>query len=95
MFSVFTILRFFLHGKQLNKQFVFYAPHLESFRNTVENESTGHQNFAYFPTILPNQRNVNREYIYSVAVHQKYLMRLGELINFEPWRENYHFSQPS
>ena len=21
--------------------------------------------------------------------------RLGELIIFEPWRENYHFSQPS
>ena len=37
-----------------------------------------------------------REYtcIYSVAVYQKYLTRLGELIIFEPWRENYHFSQP-
>ena len=36
-----------------------------------------------------------REYIYSVAVYQKYLTRLGESIIFEPWRENYHFSQPS
>ena len=27
------------------------------------------------------------------AVYQKYLMRMGELIIFEPWRENYHFSQ--
>ena len=30
-------------------------------------------------------------YVYSVAVHQKYLKRLGELIIFEPWLENYHF----
>ena len=34
-----------------------------------------------------------REYIHSVAVYQKYLTRLGELIIFE--LENYHFSQPS
>ena len=39
--------------------------------------------------------NVNREYVYSVPVYQKYLTGLGELIIFEPWRENYHFSQPS
>ena len=38
---------------------------------------------------------VNREYVHSVAVYQKYLTRLGELIIFEHWRENYHFSQPS
>ena len=38
---------------------------------------------------------VNRGYVLSVAVYQKYLTRLGELIIFEPWRENYHFSQPS
>ena len=37
---------------------------------------------------------INREYVYTVAVYQKYLTRLGELIIFEPWRENYHFSQP-
>ena len=30
---------------------------------------------------------VNREYVYSVAVDQKYLTRLGELIIFELWRE--------
>ena len=36
-----------------------------------------------------------REYIYnvSVAVYQKYLTRLGELIIFLPWRGNYYFSQ--
>ena len=38
---------------------------------------------------------INREYVYSVALYQKYLTWLGELIIFEPWRENYHFSQPS
>ena len=36
-----------------------------------------------------------REYVYSVTVYQKYLTRLRELIIFEPWRENYQFSQPS
>ena len=36
-----------------------------------------------------------REYIYSVAVYQKYLTGLGELIIFEHWGENYHFSQTS
>ena len=30
-------------------------------------------------------KNVNREYIHSFAVYQKYLTRLGELIIFEPW----------
>ena len=39
--------------------------------------------------------NSYREYLYSAAVYQKYLTRLGELIIFEPCRENYHFSQPS
>ena len=29
----------------------------------------------------------------SAAVYQKYLTKLGELIIFEPWRENYHVSQ--
>ena len=37
----------------------------------------------------------NREYVYRVAVYQKYLTRLEELIIFEPWRENCRFSQPS
>ena len=48
-----------------------------------------------FRTLLHNVCNVvsiYREYVYSVAVYQKYLTRLGELIIFEPWRENYHFS---
>ena len=35
------------------------------------------------------------EYVYSAVVYQKYLTRLKELIIFEPWRENYHFSQQS
>ena len=39
--------------------------------------------------------NGYREYVYSAVVYQKYLTRLRELIIFEPWRENYHFSQPS
>ena len=38
---------------------------------------------------------INIEYVYSAVVYQKYLTRLRELIIFEPWRENYHFSQPS
>ena len=36
---------------------------------------------------------IDREY--GVAVYQKYVTILGELIIFEPWRENYHFFQPS
>ena len=36
-----------------------------------------------------------REYVYSFAVYQKCLTRLGELIIFEPWRENYYFPEPS
>ena len=38
--------------------------------------------------LLPilRQRGKNRENEYSVAVYQKYLTRLGELIIFEPWR---------
>ena len=38
---------------------------------------------------------VYREYVYSAVVYQKFLTRLRELLIFEPWRENYHFSQPS
>ena len=37
----------------------------------------------------------NRGYVDGVAIYQKYLTRSGELIIFEPWRENYHFSQLS
>ena len=32
-----------------------------------------------------------RECIYIVAVYQKYLTRLGELMIFEPWREKLSF----
>ena len=39
--------------------------------------------------------NIYRDNIHNIAVYQKYLMIMGELIIFEPWRENYHFSQPS
>ena len=46
------------------------------------------------PTV--NEPNpIYREYVYNAVVYQKYLTRLRELIIFEPWRENYHFSQPS
>ena len=38
---------------------------------------------------------INREYVYSAVVYQKYLTRLREMKIFEPWRENYHLSQPS
>ena len=38
---------------------------------------------------------VNREYLYSIVVYQKYLTSLGEMIIFEHGRENYHFSQSS
>ena len=44
---------------------------------------------------LSNDGCFNREYVHSAVVYQKYLTRLRELIIFEPWRENYHFSQPS
>ena len=39
--------------------------------------------------------SIYREYVYSAVVYQKYLTRLRELVIFEPWRENSHFSQPS
>ena len=35
--------------------------------------------------------NMNREYLHSVVVCEKYLTRLGELIIFEPWREKLSF----
>ena len=41
------------------------------------------------------ERDVYIKNIYSVATYQTYLMRLGELIIFEPWREKYNFFQPS
>ena len=44
---------------------------------------------------LEIKKKINREYVYSAVVYKKYLTRLRELIIFEPWRENYHFSQTS
>ena len=41
-----------------------------------------------------NIRLRDREYVYIVAVYQKYLTKLVGLIIFEPWRENYRFSLP-
>ena len=35
-----------------------------------------------------------KEYLHSVAVYQKYLTRLGEMIILSPRLENYQFSQP-
>ena len=44
-----------------------------------------------------NKLDVERstECIYSVAVYQKYLTRLEEMIFFSPRLENYQLSQPS
>ena len=50
---------------------------------------------AYIMQYHEASKGIHREYVYSVAVYQKYLTRLGEFIIFEPWRENYHFSQLS
>ena len=50
---------------------------------------------SYFVQKVFESNKIYREYVYSVAVYQKYLTRLGESIIFEPWRENYYFSQPS
>ena len=36
-----------------------------------------------------NKSGVEREYVYSVAVYQKYLTRLGEMIIFSTRLENY------
>ena len=48
--------------------------------------------FHALVNFVENNIPINREYACSVAVYQKYLKRLGELIAFEPWRENFHFS---
>ena len=37
---------------------------------------------------------VGLKYVHRVAVYQKYLTRLGEMIIFSPSLENYQFSQP-
>ena len=38
---------------------------------------------------------IDREYVHSLAVYLKYLMRLEKLTILELLRENYHFSQQS
>ena len=53
------------------------------------------QRTAFIRSEVACYQSLNREYVYSAVVYQKYLTRLRELIIFEPWRENYHFSQPS
>ena len=55
--------------------------------------NTKHLRHAINPFCLGAMLHI--ENTYSVAVYHKYLTRLGELIILEPWRENYHFSQPS
>ena len=67
---------------------------MEAIKNDVcvQNTSKSHS----YETILKYGDYYDyREYVYSAVVYQKYLTRLRELIIFEPWRENYHFSQPS
>ena len=67
--------------------FVFESGHF--FKKRV---NAGNHDFQFCcnPHLL-----IYREIVYSAVVYQKYLTRLRELIIFEPWRENYHFSQPS
>ena len=53
---------------------------------------------SIFPNLsksFPNLSKIytKREYVYTVAVYQKYLTRLGELIIFEPWQHSDHLGQ--
>ena len=48
-------------------------------------------NYALNVLLKPSKGEIYREYVYSVAVYQKYLTRLGKLIIFEPWREKLSF----
>ena len=51
---------------------------------------------SVFVLMKLNKSDLERkiEYVYSVAVYQNYLTRLGEMIIFSPRLENYQFSQP-
>ena len=78
------------------------AKYLPQKGKVRENKLTPHgtvifADLSLFLQILPhiNHKWIYRKYVYSAVVYQKYLTRLRELIIFEPWRENYHFSQPS
>ena len=59
------------------------------------NHSTADNSKRKIDQLTKKWSYVYREYVYSAVVYQNYLTRLRELIIFEPWRENYHFSQPS
>ena len=67
--------------------FFFFLTHRK-----LENSGYQHLLLSMYEPVLFGR---NRDYVYSVAVYQKYLTRLEELIIFDPWRENYHFSQQS
>ena len=74
-------------------QFIF-----DRVENIVgKGENAGYKHFLLNPRCFPKNPvyGLYREYVYSAVVYQKYLTRLRELIIFEPWQENYHFSQPS
>ena len=70
---------------------------LETALNTIQSldQIVDHVNHVIYSNHTSLVDVVYREYVHSALVYQKYLMRLRELIIFEPWRENYHFSQPS
>ena len=65
-------------------------------RTDERTDTTPWQQLAgLLPVDLKTEIIMEIENTYSVAVYQNYLTRLGKLIIFEPWRENYQFSQPS
>ena len=64
--------------------------------NSSYSASLKNNNMATDPPFRSDtQHDLHREYVYSAVVYHKYQTRLRELIIFEPWRENYHFPQPS
>ena len=50
--------------------------------------------FMLYDTVNVIHDVITTEYVYSVAVYQKYLTWLGEMIIFSPRLENYQFFQP-
>ena len=74
----------------ISEQIDYFQTKLTRFSNIQTNKQTNKKK-----TDNLKVQRLYREYVYSVAVFQKYLTRLGELIIFEPLRENYHFSKPS
>ena len=59
-----------------------------SFIDGMDSDHIAHSLQFDSESTLSSCRNqsydINREYVYSVAVYQKYLTRLGELVIFEP-----------